>query len=116
MPSTGPSIAQDVQITTAGAGYTLVAKSTGLADGISEPFNITHGVAKKVGVTSDPDGTYTADNTTISLTAAIQDAYGNTVTTGDDATASVNLALSGGNTTTFFGTHPKRVGGHRDFW
>ena len=57
-------------------------------------------------MTSDPDGTYTADNTTISLTAAIQDAYGNTVTTGDDATASVNLALSGWQHDGTFLRHP----------
>src|SRR2546426_573433 len=59
-------------------------------------FSVTHGVATKLAFTTQPALTYTADDS-ISVVVKVQDAYGNTVTTGSHAIDSIALDSSVGS-------------------
>ena len=102
-----------LSINKTGTGYTLAASDTTgggaphpYTSATSSTFDITHGAADHLAFTTNPTGSYTADDT-ISVTVRVQDVFDNTVTTGAAATASISLALSGGNTSTLLGTNPK---------
>ena len=62
------------------------------------------GAPTKLAITVQPGGTYSADDETISITVEVQDVDGSRV---EDSTASIDLALGGGTTSDFEGTHPK---------
>src|SRR5207247_1999325 len=92
-----------------GTAYKLTASSGTLTPADSSLFNITHGAATQLKFTTNPSATYTADDT-ITVAVTVQDAYGNTVSTGPAATASISLALSGGDPTATLGaTNPKNA-------
>ncbi|MFA7334678.1 MAG: autotransporter-associated beta strand repeat-containing protein, partial [Kiritimatiellia bacterium] len=81
-----------------GADKALTATSAGLTPAITAPaFAITAGAADKIAFTTQPPtatpaGTVFATNPVVK----IQDAFGNTVTTGADSTTNVALALTAG--------------------
>ncbi len=72
------------------ATYTLTATSSGLADGVSDSFNVTTGAATKLGYTVQPSAVVAGSIISPAVTVAVQDAGGNTVTT---SSATVNLAI-----------------------
>jgi hypothetical protein len=98
----------DLAVRKVGTGNKLTAGSGSLTTDDTDLFAITHGAATKLVVTTDPNGTYTADANNIAITVTVQDAWSNTVTTGAASTASVSLALSGGSVgAVLLGTNPK---------
>ena len=86
-----------LSINKTGVGYTLVAASTGLTSATSTAFNITVAAAAQLGFTQQPGGGTGGVAWATQPKIAIQDAFGNTVTT---STASVTLAITGGTGTT----------------
>ena len=91
--SGGVSVFPDLSINRTGTGYTLVASSAGLASATSTAFNITVGAAAKVGFTQQPGGGTGGVTWATQPKVAIQDAFGNTITT---STTSVTLAITTG--------------------
>ncbi len=89
-PVNGMATFSGLSINKAGSGYTLVASSTSLMSATSAAFSIAPAAAAKLVFTGQP-GSGTADATlTPAVTVAIQDAYGNTVSS---ATNAVTVAL-----------------------
>jgi hypothetical protein len=79
----------------AATGYTLTATATGYQTGTGSAFNITAGTASKVGFIQQPTTTTAGLPFSPTITVAVQDALGNTVTT---SSASVTLQFSGAGT------------------
>ncbi|MEO5851133.1 MAG: hypothetical protein ABIQ15_01350 [Nocardioides sp.] len=71
--------------------YTLTANGASLTSGASSSFTITAGTATKVGFASQPGGGTSQAAMAAQPAVAVQDAFGNTVTTN---TSSVTLALT----------------------
>ncbi|HVX20709.1 MAG TPA: IPT/TIG domain-containing protein, partial [Acidimicrobiales bacterium] len=76
----------------AGTGYTLAVTSGSLASDTTRTFTVTHATAAKVVVTTQPPATVTA-GTPFGITAKIEDAFGNVVTT---SSATVTVAITSG--------------------
>jgi subtilase family serine protease len=79
-----------LSIDQAGTGYTLAASDGELAGATSDPFNITSGAATRLVFTTQPGGGTAGTFWNNQPVAAIQDAYGNTVTSD---TSEVTLTL-----------------------
>ncbi len=88
----GEATFADLSITKAANGYSLSATSAGLTSATSSTFNVTAGVATKVGFTVQPGGGTGGVAWATQPKVAIQDVYGNTVT----GTASVTLSIGSG--------------------
>jgi trimeric autotransporter adhesin len=86
----------DLWINKSGTGYKLTASSTGLTSATSSTFNVTVGTAAQLGFTQQPGGGTAGSAWSTQPKVAIQDAYGNTVTT---ASANVTLAITPGTGT-----------------
>ncbi len=80
----------------AGAGYTLTAQATGLggfASATSSAFNVTVGLASRLGFTVQPSNTVAGQAITPAVQVAVQDSVGNTVAT---ATNTITVAITSG--------------------
>ncbi len=84
-------------LTTAASGDTLVVSGTSLGDAVTSAITITPSAPTQVMVTTQPPSSVTA-GTGFGLTAAIEDAYGNVVTSAS-GTVSVALANNPGGGT-----------------
>jgi uncharacterized repeat protein (TIGR01451 family) len=80
----------DLSIDKSGIGYTLTASASGLTGATSASFNITAGSASKLGFIVQPSNTNGGATISPAVQVAVQDTFGNTVTT---ATNSVTLAI-----------------------
>jgi hypothetical protein len=76
--------------------YTLVASATTLGTVTSTSLTITAGPATKLGFTAQPNAGVVAQPFPIQPVVAVQDAGGNTVTTGTNSTATITLSLAAG--------------------
>ena len=86
--------------------YTLTATSSGLTSAASSSFAVVAGSASKVGFTAQPAAGVVTQAFPIQPVVAIQDAGGNTVTTGASSTLTVTLSIGtnpGGGTLTCTG-------------
>ncbi len=82
-------------IDTAGTGYTLTAKMTGVTSDPSTAFAITQGASTgPVAFTTQPGGGKSSTAWTTQPVVTIRDASGATVTTGTNATANVTLSIT----------------------
>ena len=94
-------------IAKSGTGYTLSATATGYQSGTSTAFNISAGVASKLGFLQQPTTSTAGVPFAPEIQIAVQDASGNTVTT---SSASVSLQFSTGfGTGSFDGATTKTV-------
>ena len=95
------------KLSPSGNPYQLVATtSTGLGSVNSSSFAVTVGPAVKVGFTTQPSNATVSATFPASPVVAIQDAGGNTITTGTDSIRAVTLAIGtnpGGGTLTCTG-------------
>ena len=89
-PTLGVAYFSGLTLTKAASGYTLQASSSGLTAATSGAVNVTPAAAAKVAITEQPPATV-AVNGSFGLTATIEDAYGNVVTS---ASNTVKVALS----------------------
>lgn len=89
--SSGIATFNDLSIEKVGTGYTLVASSTGLSSATSSTFNITPSAANKLGYTVQPSQVQAGATITPAVNVAVQDQFGNTITT-DNAT-SITIAI-----------------------
>lgn len=76
--------------------YKIVASATGLTSAESNNVTITAGAASKLGFTAQPTGGVASAAFPIQPVVAIQDAGGNTVTSGTNSTATITLSLAAG--------------------
>ncbi len=81
-----------------GTGYTLRANATGLASAISMPFAVTPGAASRLAFVTHPTAAVAGAAIAPAVEVAVQDAFGNTVTSSTDAVA-VALAQNPGGAT-----------------
>ena len=86
----------NLSINKTGTGYTLIAASTGLTSATSSAFNITFAAAAQLGFVQQTTGGAAGVVWTTQPTIAIQDAFGNTVTT---SVAAVTLTITSGTGT-----------------
>lgn len=95
----GEATFNNISINNVGAGYTLTAGAPGttLTGATSTTFNVTPGVATKLGFVLQPTHVPSGQTITPAVTVAVQDANGNTVTTHPQT--SVALTLSGCSST-----------------
>lgn len=113
----------DCRIDKAGTGYKLQAiSSPALTAATANPtnaFNVVVGPAAKLGFTAQPGASSTGTPFTIQPVVAVQDAGGNTVTTGTGSTATVTLSIgtnpSGGTLTCTNGLTKAAVAGVATF-
>ena len=87
--SSGVATFSGLTLTRAASGYNLQASSSGLTSATTGAVNVTPAAASQVVITQQPPATV-AVNGTFALDAAIEDAYGNVVTSSG---ATVKLAL-----------------------
>ncbi len=76
--------------------YKIVASATNLTSAESTNVAITAGPASKLGFTAQPNAGVAAQAFPIQPVVAVQDAGGNTVTSGTNSTATVTLSLGAG--------------------
>ena len=74
----------------AASGYTLVATTSGLGQGVTSAMTVTPAAATQVVITQQPPATVKL-STAFAMKGAIEDAYGNVVTTSS-STVTVGLA------------------------
>ena len=86
----------NLKISKMGAGYTLIASSSGLTNVQSAPFDILVGLASKLAVTVQPVNTVAGVPITPAIQVTAQDAAGNPVPT---FVGSVTLAIKSGTGT-----------------
>ena len=94
--SSGVATFADLSINKSGTGYKLTTTSPGLTSAVSATFNVTAGPAVQLAYTAQPSGGTGGVNWATQPKVAIQDTYGNTVTT---STANVTLAITSGTGT-----------------
>jgi hypothetical protein len=83
-----------------GSGYTLTATSGALTAGLSTAIAITPGTATKLIFTTQPSSTATGGTAFAQQpVVTVEDAAGNTVTTGTNSNASIALAINTGTGT-----------------
>ncbi len=75
----GVAAFSNLTLDTTGNGYTIQATGTGLADAITNSFNVTPAAASQLVVASEPPTTVTAGGT-FGLTVTAEDQYGNQTT------------------------------------
>ena len=88
--SGGVATFSGLTITTAGSGYTIVATSSAVGEGVTNAMTVTPAAATQLVITQQPPSTVTV-NSPFSMQASIEDAYGNVVTT-DSGKVSVAFA------------------------
>jgi uncharacterized delta-60 repeat protein len=88
--SQGVATFSGLTLTAAASGYTLVVTSTGLSETVTTAIAVSPSTASQVGITQQPPGSVAA-GTGFGLQAAIEDSYGNVVTS---ATNTVTVALA----------------------
>ena len=71
-----------LSVSTAGSGYTLRATSGSLTPAVSARFDVTGGAPVKLGFITQPGDTPLGATITPAVRVAVQDAAGNTITTG----------------------------------
>jgi hypothetical protein len=76
--------------------YKIVATAANLTSAESTNVAITAGPASKLGFTAQPNGGVASQAFPIQPVVAVQDAGGNTVTSGTNSTATVTLSLAAG--------------------
>jgi hypothetical protein len=81
------------RIDKAGTGYTLTATDGSLTSAVSASFTVSAGVPSKVVFSTQPPATGTAGTALTTFRAAVQDAGGNTVTSGTGATDAITLSI-----------------------
>ncbi len=86
----GVATFSNLSINKTGTGYTLAASDGALTGATSGAFNITAGAATKLAFVQQPSNALAGAAISPSVTVAIQDASGNTVTTN---TSTVTLAI-----------------------
>ena len=87
-----------------GQKYTLLATSTGLASATSSSFSpIASGAPAQLAVSAFPSGTVAAGSSLSGVAFAVQDIYGNVVSTGPGSNDQISVALGGSGTVSF---HP----------
>lgn len=97
----GEATFSTVSINRAASGYTLVASMAGTSiTTTSTAFNITPGAPSKLGFIVNP--THSTQNGTIApaVKVAVQDQFGNTVSTASPAGVQLAIGVLGGGTTT----------------
>ena len=80
-----------VKIDVAGSGYTLVASASGLTSATSNTFNITTGIASQLAFFVQPGDGTGGSNLSTQPVVVVQDAGGNTVSSGSH---SITLSIS----------------------
>lgn len=93
----GVATFSDLWIDKVGNSYKLTMTSTGLTSAVSSAFNVTAGTATQIGYTAEPSSGTGGVAWTTQPKVAIQDAYGNTVTTAP--ATSVTLSITSGTGT-----------------
>jgi sugar lactone lactonase YvrE len=88
----------------AGSGYTLVATTSGLGQGVTSAMSVTPASPIQLVITQQPPSTVKV-STPFSMQASIEDAYGNVVTT---ASGSVSVAFANNPTGATLGRHDVR--------
>ena len=78
--SGGVATFSGLTITTAASGYTIVATSSGVGDGVTNAMTVTPAAATQLVITQQPPSTVKVSSP-FSMQASIEDAYGNVVTT-----------------------------------
>ncbi|MFL6164424.1 MAG: beta strand repeat-containing protein [Jatrophihabitantaceae bacterium] len=94
--SSGVAAFAGCKIDKAGTGYLLTATDGALTSAVSSAFAVTVGAANKVVFSVQPPATGTAGSVLTTFRAAVQDAGGNTVTTGIGATDAITLSIATG--------------------
>jgi hypothetical protein len=107
--SSGIATFAGCKIDNIGTGYTLTAADGSLTSATSASFNITAGAATQLVLTGSTASL--ASGSTRTLTATIEDAAGNTVSTGTDSTDSITFAKTTGAGTVTGLTTVAAVGG-----
>ena len=84
-------------INKAGNGYTLSAMASGLTSATSTTFNVTAGAASQLAFVQQPGSVAAGSSITPAVTVAIEDAFGNVVTTATNlVTIAIGTNPSGG--------------------
>jgi len=86
------------KIDATGTGYTLTATSPGLPTTVSSAFNVTVGPATKLVYSQQPTAIVAGSTITPAVTATVQDA-GNNIVTSSNATVSVAISTNPGGGT-----------------
>jgi hypothetical protein len=96
-PSNGvAALGNDITLSAAGSGYTLVAASGALTKDTSAAFNVAaHGAAFGTSFKVQPSTSLIAVAMSPAVEVAIVDQFGNTVSTGADATTNITVAAYG---------------------
>lgn len=90
-PSSGVATFSNVQVTKAGAGYTIIATAPGLTSATSAAFTIVAGSPSQMAFTTQPQPVGYGLGQTVAV--SLEDAYGNVVTS--NSTASITLTAGG---------------------
>jgi hypothetical protein len=93
----GVATFSNLSIDKAGTGYTLGAASSGIAGATSNAFNVSAGIASQLVFTTQPAGAAAGVAFTTQPVVAVEDVYGNVVTT--DASA-ISLTIAPNTPTT----------------
>lgn len=88
----GVATFSNLSINRPGNGYVIRATSGSLTAATSNGFNIALGAAAKLVFTTQPSNT--TAHSTFSVVVAVQDAAGNTITSGTGSSASVTISLA----------------------
>src|SRR5207302_1484321 len=86
----GVATFSNLSIAKTGTGYTLSGAATGLTGITSSTFNVIPGTSAKLGFAVQPSNTTAGVSISPAVQVAVQDAYGNTVTT---ATNNITVAI-----------------------
>ena len=88
--SGGVATFSNLSLTKAASGYTLQVSGDGIASATTTPITVTPAVASQVAITAEPPASVTAGSS-FGIQAAIEDTYGNIVTSASNA---VSVALA----------------------
>jgi hypothetical protein len=86
----------DLSLRRAASGYALLATSPGLSSGASTPFNVTAGAPAQLGFTVQPSNVGVNAPITPAVQVAVQDSFGNTVTSDNRPVTVALLSNPGG--------------------
>jgi uncharacterized protein YjiK len=86
----GEGVVSSLEVRVAGSNYQLIASSPGLTSATSEKFNISHGPAAVLQISSDVNTTVPAGTSIGNLVLISKDLYGNTAT-GHSSPITVSL-------------------------
>ena len=101
-PTSGVATFSTLAIEKAGTGYQLSASASGVSNATSTAFTIRAGTATKLGFVQQPTNVVLNTNMAPAVTVAIQDTYGNTVTTAPNF-VSLAIGTDANPTTTLSG-------------